>query len=453
VDLFNFILKKLAQKALRKKIITLLSPRFIQVIFMSNYKTLSQSRISFAVEISDKSLKKSQKKALAHFRKDIEIKGFRKGQAPENLVTAQVGAERLSFEALNRAVDEAYRNFVTENKVHAIAAPKVDWGESNKPPLKINFEVEVFPEIKLGDYKKIKTQKLTVKVEEKEIDEMIEQLMTQVGAGTEVQRTAKDKDLLEVDFAGKDKEGKVLPNTEGTKTKLRLGAGQFLPDLEKAFVGMKPGENKTGIKVKFPKDYGSADFAEKTILFDIKIHTIQEVNAKKLDKATVEKLSGQKQSVEEFRKKAAESMQMTKERKAKEALVGDYQEKLVKYVKAELPDSWIQKEVEAQWKQVEEHPQYRQDPKAFWEATGQSEEKLKKQFAAQGEKNLKVFLGLSEIVKVENIELNKNELEQAHKMAHQHLGHDQHDHPNHDAEIEKASLNLKIDKYLQGLML
>ena len=54
--------------------------------------------------------------------------------------------------------------------------------------------------------------------------------MADMKIGVPVKRAAKKKDQVVVSFAGKDKDGKVLPNTEGKETPFRLGFGHFLVD-------------------------------------------------------------------------------------------------------------------------------------------------------------------------------------------------------------------------------
>lgn len=420
---------------------------------MANYKKISGSKVSFSVKIEKADIEKAQESVIARAQSEVSIKGFRKGQAPKDMVIANIGPDRLAFESLNRALDKAYRTFITEEKIAVISAPHTDIPEKQEMPMEVKFEVEVFPEVTMGDYKKLKIKKSTVKVDDKEVDDVIKTICAQAQVGSPVDRVVKNEDMIEVDFAGKDKDGKVLPNTDGKNYKFRVGMGQFLPDLEKGFMGMKAGEEKLAVKVAFPKEYHAPDMAGKTILFDIKVHQVLEIDPSKLDEETIEKISGKKQSLEDLKKQIKETVTANKSQSENQAKMADYNKDLAKVVKVELPASWIEKEVEARMERVKASPQYSHDPEAFWKQMGMDEKTMKKNAAVEGEVDLKVFLGLSEIVKIENIELDKDEMEQAHGMAHQHLG-DSNDHQSHDhhVEMDKAVLNLKIDKYIRSLM-
>jgi len=421
---------------------------------MSNYKTLPNSKISFELTIEEAALDKAKAAFIKRYQSEVSIKGFRKGHAPESAVVATVGQERLAYDALNQAVDKAYASFLQAENVQVISQPEVDIKDPTKTPMQVNFEVEVFPSVKVGDYKKIKAKMAKTKVEDQEIEDALQTICAQMEVAKEVKRAAKDGDLVEVDFAGLDKDGAVIPNTNGEKTKFRMGMGHFLPDLEAAFKGMKAGEEKKAVKVKFPKDYHSKDFAGNTIPFDIKMHAVNEIDPSQLTEEQIEQVTGKKQDLKSLKEQVRETITTNKSKSLEKDAMDAYTKELAKVVKAELPQSWIDREVSSRLNRLQQNPQYQKDPATFWQTMGKTETEFKKDLAKEGERDLLIFLGLSEIVKTENVELDKDEMGQAHHMAHQHLQNDSdHKSDAHHAEMEKATLNLKIDKFLRSAIM
>jgi len=417
---------------------------------MPNYKTLPQSKVSFTLNIDKPAVQKAEKAIVSRYKNEVSIKGFRKGHAPDDAVKASIGAERLAYDALNQVIDRAFADFIQKEKLQVINQPQVDVQDPNKMPMEVKVEVEVYPEITLGKYEKIKVKRTKVDVKDAEVDEALQTVCAQLEAGTPVKRAAQDKDLLEVDFAGHDESGEVLPSTQGNNTKFRLGVGNFLPDLEAAFKGMKAGEEKKGVKVAFPKTYHAPDFAGKTILFDIKLHEVSEINPEALTEEQIEQVSGKKQSVADLKAQIKETITTNKNRETERQDIDAYTKQLATYVKADLPQSWVDREISSRLQRLKQNPQYVQDPGAFWQQIGKTEEAFKKDLAKEGEQDLRIFLGLSEIVKTQNIELDKDEMAQAHQIAQQHLGGDKAPQMHAQAaEVEKAVLNLKIDKFLR----
>ncbi len=419
---------------------------------MENYKTLPGSRIGFILKITEEDLKKSQKSAIDYFRQKLSLKGFRKGQVPEELVVSTVGPQQILLEASSRSLDKKYRDFIQENKLHPISTPKIEEFDPHKIPGQAKVEVEVYPEIKLGNYKKIKMPPIKVNVTSKEIDDVIETIMSQQQIGNTVHREAKNGDQVTIDFTGKDDKGNVIKNTEGKDMKIRLGFGHFIENFEKALIGIKPGEEKKAATVKFPKDYAAKELSGNKVFFDLKCHEVLEISAKNLDETTIERLTGQKKSIEDFKKNVETMIRQNKEQNEKKKATQEYQEKLAKQVKADLPNSWLEKEVAVRLEKLKQNPQFREDPNAFWKNIGKTEDDFKKLFRPEAEKDLKTFLGLTEIVKQENIELNKDDLDKAHQIAHKRLGKTPISE-KYMEELQKIILNLKIDKYLQTLTL
>ncbi|HEY5714623.1 MAG TPA: trigger factor [Candidatus Gracilibacteria bacterium] len=407
-----------------------------------NFTKISGSRVQFGLTIDEKDFQAAQKKIIQQHKENVSAKGFRKGHAPDNVVIASLGIERLANESIDQALTDHYRHFIEKNKLQVINRPEVDFPKKEGFPMKVTVSVEVFPEIEVKDYHKIKMKKPEVKVTEKELDEIIETLLAQAQIGTAVTRAAKSKDLIEADFAGKDKDGKVLPSTNLEKTKFRIGLGHYLSDLEKAFEGMKAGEEKKAVKVRFPKDYHSADFAGKDVPFDIKLHGVYEIDPKAITESDIEKITGQKQSVEEFRKMLQENVENRQRQQKEDEAINAYQSELSKKVKGDLPASWIDQEVASSLQRVQKAPEYQQNPEAFFKAVGHNEASFKKDLAVKSEANLRAYLGLRDIIEKESITLDKDEIAQAEKQADEHK-----------TSLEQVVTNIRIDKYLRGLML
>lgn len=422
---------------------------------MADIKKLKGSKIKFNLTVEEKDLKATQQATMDYFREHANLKGFRKGHATDEMIIQTVGEGRIEYEKLSRAVEKKYRAFVAEHKLAPVAQPKVDFPEKTEAPLDIVFEVEVFPEAKLGDYSKVKLQKPKAEADEKEVTEFIESLMSQFGQKKNVQRAAQKNDALIVDFAGKDKDGNVIPNTKGEQTPLHLGKGYLLSDLEDAFVGMKAGDSKKDVAVKFPKDYHSKDFAGKTVMFDITLHEVAEIDIKNLDEKAIQAMSGQNVTLDDFKKDVKKTLDRQKQTKEHQEQIQKFNEALLKVTKVELPESWLAKEVEIRMGRLHNDPKFQHDPEAFWASIKKDEAGLKKEFETQAIKDLTLFVALSQVLKEQSIELDESEMRRAHAMAHQAMGKGHNEDHNSNAHAEamsRAVMNAKIDKYIESLM-
>ncbi len=144
-------------------------------------KDLPKGLVELKIVVDVKEFEAHHDKALAVVQQAVEIDGFRKGNAPENLIVKKYGDMVILEEMANLALREAYVKAVEEHKLNPISDPQVTITKIAKGnPLELTITVPVMPEITLPDYKKIaKTavdNKEKVEVTDKDIDEVLEEL-------------------------------------------------------------------------------------------------------------------------------------------------------------------------------------------------------------------------------------------------------------------------------------
>ena len=410
------------------------------------YKAVKNSAIEFELTITKDELSKAQKKVINNYRDKVSIKGFRKGSATDEMIMQHMGLKLLEEEVLNASIEKVYKKFVIDNKLSPVGSPDVKFPEKedNKKDLTLKCSVEIAPKIDLGTaWKKIKYTPNLVKISDKEVDEVISTIMAQDKTGSEVSRAAKDGDLLDVDFAGKNDKGEDIPNTSGEKVVFRLGQGQFLPDLEKAFIKMKAGEKKDKVIVSFPEKYHSAEMAGKKIPFNIKLNKVSEINIDKISAEQIEQILGKKADLSEFRKTIKENISTRKQHQNDEKSLEKYKEEISSTIKIELPLSWVNNETTHRLNDFKNRNNYKAgNDQDFWKKIGKTEKDMKKELDEISQKSLSSYLILMEIIKAEKVELDKDELLEVDEQM-----------KKGQQDRQALIVNRKIDKFLQGVRL
>ena len=163
-----------------------------------------------------------------------------------------------------------------QEKLQALDRPSVEV-KKFVPGSELEFtaEVEVIPPVKLGDYKKLTAKKEVVKVEDKDVDEVIERIRKNYSEKSEVKRAAKLGDEAVIDFTGK-KDGVAFDGGSAKEYGLKLGEGQFIPGFEEGVIGHKAGE-EFDLKLKFPEDYHAENLAGQDVVFTVKLHKVNEL--------------------------------------------------------------------------------------------------------------------------------------------------------------------------------
>ncbi len=384
-------------------------------------KTLPKSEVELTVEVEEKTLEAARKEALNRFKKEVKIDGFREGNAPDEKVIEKVGEKTIEGEALDIAIKLAYADAVKQEKVKVVSYPKIE--VKSVSPLKFEAKVATMPEVTVGDWKKIKLKKEEEKVEKKEIEAVVKDILKGNAETKEItDRAAKKGDRVEIDFAGFTLDGVPLDNTNSKNHPLTLGEGNFIPGFEEGVEGMKKDEEKEHA-VKFPADYHAKPLAGTDVKFKIKLHKIEEMIEPKLDDEFAKKVSGgQKEKWADVEKDIETHLKSKKDVQAKQKLENDLITELLKIGEVEVPEILIDEEVEFMLKDLQQRiASGGMDFAKYLEQTKKTEEELRKELRGESENRVKVRLILDKLVETEKPEVKDEEVDEAiEKQAANH---------------------------------
>jgi trigger factor len=253
-----------------------------------------------------------------------KIKGFRPGKVPAKVVKQRYG-KQIREEVLSELVQKSYSDAVVQEKLIPAGGPKIE-PENIKEGDSFAYVAtfEVMPEVALKNLDKIKVEKPDVSIGETDLDAMILKLRKQKATWEAVDRASKDGDRVVVDFEGRLK-GEPIAGGEGKNVPVELGAGQMLPDFEKALFEVKGGDEKT-FKVKFPKDYQAEELQGKKVDFSLVVHSVEQEILPPEDDSLAELFEVAEGGLEKFRKDVIENMQ----REAAAKIKGDIREQVMK---------------------------------------------------------------------------------------------------------------------------
>lgn len=422
-------------------------------------ETISPSRRKIAVAVEKEIWKQAQEKAFKKLAQNIQVPGFRKGKAPESMVRARVNQEALYNEALRNVMDPVYADVLKEEKLIPFFAPRTEVTKLSDNELELVFNVVLFPEVKLGQYKGLKAKKEAPSVSDKDVDESIKRLLEQNANLVTVEgRAAKLGDTTIIDFDGylKDENGalKQFDGGQANNYELVLGSNQFIPGFEDGVVGMKAGDKKD-LVLKFPENYVK-ELAGKEATFKVTLHEIKEKQIPELnDEAVDDLLIKDVHTVQEL--KAHQKERLLKDKIARieeehyEAIVSQVVENATFIVDEAIYDNEAHNMDENLKKSVESNGLTMEQ---YFEITGTKQEDLHKQNLAQAENNIKRYLALEQVAREEKIVVTDEDLEKdlqeladKYSMKLEEVKHALKDNMDRERENVRAA---KIRKVLLG---
>ena len=123
---------------------------------MANAKVIEKkgSVVTFSVVVPKEDVKKTHDHVVSDTAKQTEVKGFRKGQAPQKMVEEKLDTQKLYQSVLEHLLPNVYVEAVQTLNLQPIADPQIE-ATSLKENEDWSFKVTVVerPEVKLSGYK------------------------------------------------------------------------------------------------------------------------------------------------------------------------------------------------------------------------------------------------------------------------------------------------------------
>ena len=217
---------------------------------------------------------------LKRTAKTAKINGFRPGKVPLNVVRREYGAG-IYQEVVNDVIRDTVFEAIQQEKINAVGMPNIDKVENKDDALVYQATVEVYPEVEVNAFDALEIERKKSEVNDKDVDQMIENLQKQRAGWAETKGMAKKDMQVTFDFEG-TVDGEKFEGGTAEDFKLVLGSGRMIPGFEDGIVGMKKGEEKV-IDVTFPEDYQAENLAGKAAQFKITVKLVEKQKLPEID--------------------------------------------------------------------------------------------------------------------------------------------------------------------------
>ena len=362
------------------------------------YKVTVSSQ-EFEIKIDEK---------IAKVAKTIKLAGFRIGKAPVSMVSKQYRPSVMG-EVLDELVNESANEVIVKNKLRPAIQPDIKI-TSFKEGENIEFDVviESLPEIKCGDLKAIKLEKLMAEVPAEEVEKALKYLASARKESVKIEedRATVNGDTVVIDFVG-SVDGVEFQGGKGSDYALELGSNSFIPGFEAQLVGKKVGE-KVNVDVTFPDTYHAKDLAGKPSIFAVEIKELRankdvEINeefAKSLGEESLDKLK------EVISNRIKGDYENASRMKIKRTLLDNLENSHTFEVPASLVDAEFAG-IKEQYEQAKKMNQLDEHEKS------KTEEELMTEYQVVAQRRVKLGLLLSEIGQEAKITVNPEDVNAA----------------------------------------
>ena len=345
-----------------------------------------------SVLVDKKTIQKKLDEKLNELQNKVQLKGFRPGKVPTNIIKNQFG-KAVYGEVIDGILKETSSKAIEDNKIKVAGQPKIDlktFGEGKD--LDYTIELETLPEIKVKPLNSIKATEYNVEIDKNIIDKRIDEIAKGQQNFEDKKENEKSErgDMIIFDYKAKI-DGKDFEGNEGKNVQLILGRDLFIKGFDDQLIGTKKNDNKT-VTVKLPPNFPKKELVNKKTNFECKITNIKKSINTKIDDEFAKKMGAK--SLEDL--KTLVSKQMSNEYKSSLNVITkkNILEQLEKSHTLELPPNLVDQEAKLLTRNQKK----------------EDEQKNKEKNIKLAKSRIKIGLLLNEIAQSNNLKIDENEI-------------------------------------------
>jgi trigger factor len=384
-----------------------------------NVEKLQGDKAKLTVELTKEEFEVYYENALEKLLEKAEVKGFRKGKVPRKIYLQRFGEGQVYQNAMDSALSESYEKAISENNLDPIEEPKIDVDFEKFQADKIfafTAEVQLYPEVVLGQYFGVEAVKDSITVTDEEIENQISLDRKRKSDLELVEEGTLEKGQTAVfDFEG-FLDGVPFEGGKAENYSLEIGSGQFIPGFEDQMVGMKPEEEKT-IQVKFPEDYQAENLKGKAAEFKVKLHEIKKRVMPELNDEFVKELEIEgATTVDEYRAQVKADLENEKKEAAQYKFEEDILHQVCDNATVAIPDILVERRKEKALKEEEQRAKnYGMTLEQILSYRGMTLEHFKEHLTEDAKHDVRQELVLNKIIETENIVLSDDDFEKQYQ--------------------------------------
>jgi trigger factor len=345
---------------------------------------------------------------LKKLARTVKMQGFRPGHVPIKMVERHYGFQ-VRQEVVTDEVQQRFADAVKDQNYRVAGYPRFQPVPSTEGASNVEYTAtfEVYPEVQVGDLAKFEVTRPATDVTEEDVDKTMLTLRKQRAKFDNVDREARNGDLVNIDFEGLIA-GQPFEGNKAANFTVILGEARMLPDFESSIVGMKAGETRT-FPLTFPPDYNE-QLKGKTADFTVTVNQVAEADLPPVDSEFAKALGVASGDVEQLKREVRQNVESEVAKRVKSTIKEQVMDALHQAANFEVPRSLLESEIQRMQQQAVEDLKQR--------GMTQQEVTLPPNlFTDRAARSIKVGLVVAELVKKNNLQAKP---EQVRKLIEEH---------------------------------
>lgn len=297
------------------------------------------------IEVPAERVGSEMDKKFADYRKKADIKGFRRGKVPMNMIKSLYGDEVRAMVA-DELVKSTLNEAVREKELRPAGTPsltEIDFNEAGD--LVYTVKLEIFPEPEEISLTNLKVSNEDPVVADEEVNEISELYRQRFAETRVVGREVKEDDIVVCDLAKKSDPRKVIDQDRFEAVEIDLSKGVTVKEFRDNLPGMKAGDRRD-IEVTYADDYPEEKFRGARIVYDCTVKEVKEKLLPEFDDALA-KRTQQAETALELKLKIRKDLEQEKQDVIRNKQRGELIRMLCEENPVPVPDGLVEEYLDA----------------------------------------------------------------------------------------------------------
>ncbi len=373
--------------------------KFIPTIQVQSDIDEEAREATLTVTVDESSVQEAMRLAARQLSKKMNIPGFRKGRAPYSVVRRMVGEDYLREESVEVLLDAAFPLALEQSGIEPYRQASLK--DFSTDPMVFSFSVPLEPQVEVGDVLALRVPYEAPTVSEEEIDAVIEQKREEMGSYEEVERPAREGDLIAASpLVLKEVEGEKEHPLHGEEEPFLflLNDDIFGPAFKGAVVGIEKGETRT-FTFTLPEDEERfGPLAGKEVEITLTVQTISEPLIPPVDEAFAN--AAGYESLEAMREAIREELLASKQREVDQAYARQVMDALLAQSVVRYPEALRDEIVDILINDLKQRIGQAMRWEDFLRLSGKDEAAYREELAEEADRIARESLVLSEVQRI-----------------------------------------------------
>ncbi|MES2765348.1 MAG: trigger factor [Bacteroidota bacterium] len=304
---------------------------------------LENSQHEVEIKLTAQDLKAHYEKAYQKASKDIEIKGFRKGKVPMNLIKQHFG-RRIEADAVEDIADVEFRRVVQENNIQIIGQPSLMDIQKDGENMVFKIRYETLPDFELGSYRGLTLQKPVRRATDEEVQKEIDNLLLRSAEVRPAEQIVNNMFVAKLKLRELDEAtGTPIIGSEARDLDVFLDAPQTDPNLKDLLLNAKVGDT-FNYRMEMPEEgHEGHNHAHPVKQLRAEVVEIQEIIPPEFTNEAVEKLTdGALTSTEELREDVVKNIENYFDEESRKSMEDQVVDQVVGAHEFSVPEAMVQ---------------------------------------------------------------------------------------------------------------